>query len=220
MVIAAALRQLCYVRTNRLFAAKVERRAVYAVDFPCGDQRSIHIGIAVRVDLKQMVEHVGAVLPVEIEIGVIRQIHDRVRVGCRRVSDHERVVRRQAIAHLAGQRAGIALLLRRTHIAEHHAAVCHLAVKDTACKSAVQMVRTGVRTEPDHFAAERKSCVFDTVGVSADEGAEKAAAVFVALQCVVAEHHIARNAVFVGDHHPLHRTGVAEELHAHAVFIF
>ena len=52
------------------------------------------------------------------------------------------------------------------------------------------------------------------------ELAKKAAAVFVALQRVIAEHHIARNAVFVGDHHPLHRTGVAEELHAHAVFIF
>src|SRR5262249_4313792 len=76
--------------------------------------------------------------------------------------------------------------------------VCRHARGAYASWSAMQRVRAVICREPNRCAVEHKARIGDPIGVTADRGAEEAAAVEIAAEIVMAEHDVVATTAPVG----------------------
>ena len=185
--------------------------------------------VAVGFDLHHVIHHIAAVLPFEIEIGVVREVDDRRTVGLGLVFDAAYVVFRPPVGDRAGEVARIALLAVGAQAREPHAgpvgfeqrfAPPHHAVE--SLRSAVQVARTSGQTlvggEPHGVAVERERGIGDAVAVAADQGPEEAfASGLEVADVVVSRHDVGDRAVAVGNADPYHAAAVVDDLHRGAV---
>ena len=100
VVVAAAALQLLVgrvdARADRCRLAEVERRAVDRLHLAGRDQRRVDRREAVGLELQLVAEDRALALAGQVEVGVVREVDDRRRVGRRRVVDDEPAVRRAA----------------------------------------------------------------------------------------------------------------------------
>ena len=136
--------------------------------------------------------------PRQVEVRVLRQVHDRGLVGGGGVLDDQLVLRRQQVGHGRLQRARIALVaVGRRHApldADRAVARDLLALPDVLVEpahAAVEVVRPVVRGELVGLAVERERGAADAVRVAPDHVAEERVRVaLVARERVEAERHV------------------------------
>ena len=163
-----------------------------------------------------------ASLPIEIEIAVVREIQDRVLIAHRVITDVQFIFL-PAEFHADAQRAGIALLAVRRNAAEAQS-VCflvdlpHVLVK--ANLAAMQMVRTVVRRERIGLAVQLKHALADAVCEAPDRRADVARVFRIALDRIIAQHHVDELAAAVRRQNAAHRRAVVQNFNAQPVLVF
>jgi len=146
-------------------------------------------------------------LSVEVEVGVVRQVHDG-RCVRRRLERQADLRVRHVVGHPGGQVARETLVPVRALQPEDRAigrVLDHLpqpAVE--AVGSAVQVVATVVRAKPDLPAVEGERAAGDPVRVAADAAPEVVRGRQVVRGRRVAEDDVASHAVTAGDLEPVH----------------
>ena len=172
------------------------------------------------MDLQQLLLHVA--LAVEVKIAVIREIQDRVLIGLGMVMDAEAVAL-PAEAHRERERAGIALLAVGRDARKYEAVGILVRIPDVfvkAAQAAVQMVHAVVFCKGIAFSVQLERRAADAVGKAADGCAEVAGRFDIALQRVIAEHHVGQYAVPVRHLKAADGCAVVQQLRAQAVFVF
>jgi hypothetical protein len=150
-----------------------------------------------------VVDHAG-VLAGEVEVAVVRQVHDGRLVGRRLVIDAEGVVVGQGVRDGGVEVAGVAFLAVLTEVVEADGravlALRLLGAPDDLVETlhaAVEVVGAVVRREGVLFAVEGELALGDAVGVAAGDGAEERVAGEVAVEVLEAEDDVAGVAVLV-----------------------
>ena len=208
------------LRADRFLCAKVEWRAVHTEDAPRGELLLADLGEAVGIQPYCVIEHIGAVLTVEVEVGVIGEVDHGVLVANGGILDLERVVLRQAIQHRSIERAGITLLRRRTFNREFNRVIFDNAIKEAVCKRAVKMVFALILLQVIGLAVQGECGVADAVRVSSDKRTEKAAALFIIGSVLIAEGDVPKHAVPIGHNDTLYRTAVINDGDLHPALVF
>jgi hypothetical protein len=227
MIVALAEAQLLVgipdVGTDRGGMAKVEGCAGHRTQFPGGNQLAVHRGKARGVDLHHVLEHVARAA--QVEVVMLTEAHDRVRVARGAVLQSQRVVVRERVHGAYLQVARKAALAVRTEVAERELrplgrhpgrdhAPHHLVEPHGA---AVQGVVAVIAGEGVALAIERKGAVRDAVGVATDQRAQVRAAFEIAGKIVVPQHHVRVVAGAVGRGERGDGAAVGRDPHLHAV---
>lgn len=207
------------VRADRFLSAEIKRCTLHTEDAPCGKLTLIELRKAVGMEPHRVVKHIGAVLTVEVEVGMIGEVDHGVLVAHGGVLDLKRVVLCQTVQHLSFERAGIALLRRWALKAEFDRVILDNTVKKAVRKCAVKMILALILVQTIDFPVQGERGVFDAVRVPSDERAEKAAALFIIGSVIIAESDIPKHAVPIGHEDALYGTAVVEHGDFHPVFI-
>ena len=194
MVIAVPDGKLGVVRADiapdGLRRAEIERRSRHG-DEPARRQAVLVVlGEAVGIDTQLVRQRRAAAR--EIEIAVVREADDRVRVRNRVIRD-EQAAHGQCVGHGDAQIARIALLAARRQAAEAHIVVPGLGAPHApveAAQAAVQMVRPGVSREDIAPAVQLELSAADAVSVPTDCSAGVALAALVFASIFIAEHDV------------------------------
>ena len=154
--------------------------------------------IAGSVDAQLLVQHIAAA--VQIEVAVVGQVHDGVRVGRDAVIHAECIVLGEGIAHRDLQVAGESILAVGAFGFHEQGVAKGFDTVELAIEAAVQVVGAVVGFQLIGLAAHVEHGVLDAVGVPAHErAAAGTAGRFKVLDVigvgVVAQHHIHRPAL-------------------------
>jgi len=109
--------------SNRVRRCEVHRRAEHREDAPVGQGLRICPRELVRVDLRLVIEYALRRPTLEVEVGVVREVADRVRVTDSTIGDVECVIVRETIGDLCLEIARVAALSVGTDRGELYAAV-------------------------------------------------------------------------------------------------
>src|SRR5690606_26321983 len=133
---------------DRGLRAEIERCAFDARELARRNERSIDGRVAIRIDRELVTEHVARAVAGQVEVGMLREIHDGRFVRRRVVIEDELVLVGERIRHARFERAGKALVAVRARMREDEPALplplerlglpYHLVESDLA---AVQRVR-------------------------------------------------------------------------------
>ena len=201
--------------------AEIERRARDVGDLPGGDQHRVDRRGVAGVDGHDVVEDRAVTLALEVEEGVVREVHHGRLVGRGLVVDAELVFGRERVGHLDLQVAretflsvGVEVLHHQTvfrgrnHVPDH-------AVQ--AFEPAVERLAVIVDRQAVLRAVEREAALGDAVGVGSHDRAEEAFAVIVdvAVDRLVAEHDVFVVARTVGGPERYDACAVVGDLHGH-----
>ena len=225
MVVSRAVAQLLVVGADALAdgvrLAEIERRARDVGDLPGGDQHRVDRRGVAGVDGHDVVEDRAVTLALEVEEGVVREVHHGRLVGRGLVVDAELVFGRERVGHLDLQVAretflsvGVEVLHHQTvfrgrnHVPDH-------AVQ--AFEPAVERLAVIVDRQAVLRAVEREAALGDAVGVGSHDRAEEAFAVIVdvAVDRLVAEHDVFVVARTVGGPERYDACAVVGDLHGH-----
>ena len=189
---------------------EIHGRALDGEDFTGGQAFRIGGGEKGSMQLELMLKDGAAFEAAQIEVGVVGEVADGVRVGDGGVVDGEPVVVGQAVDYGDLQVPGITLIPIRAEIGQGQGAVPDLILPDdlvVAQKAAVKLVFALVGVQGIGFSAQFKAGLGQAVGVPPDEGAQIPAHFFVGFYGGVAQHHVLRPSVAVG--HPQGLEGAA-----------
>ena len=154
--------------------------------------------IAGSVDAQLLVQHVAAA--VQIEVAVIGQVHDGVRVGRDAVIHAECIVLGEGIAHRDLQVAGEPVLTVGAFGLHEQGVAKGFDPVELAAEAAVEVVGAVVGLQLIGLAPHGKYCILDAVGVAAHKGTAAGAAGGVEVRLVVCHgvvtHHHVHRAVF------------------------
>ena len=201
VVIAGAVFQVdarvVEVLPDRGEAAEIHRRPLRAVqrDNPSGRQAVLVVlGEAVRKNLDALPLHAAAVVPVQIKVGVVGQVDDRVAVAQRPVEDGQAVLLVEGIFDRDDQIARIALLPVGAEVGKDHALlVGNLPVPQPPVKAgrpAVQVVGAVVDRKMVLLPSQGKSAPADAVGVAARHRAKAGGLPLIVLDAVAPQHDV------------------------------
>ncbi len=145
-----------------------------------GDKIGVHGREAVRVDLKQMPQNVPVPLARQVEVGMVRQVHDRGPVRDCPVIDAQNLLVRPPVSHGYLQVAGELLLAVRTDTREDDAVAGggRLRLPQHQVKThlpAMQAVRPVIGDQPVLPAVQIEGRARDAVAVPADGPADETA---------------------------------------------
>ena len=99
---------------DRFSHAEVHRRTCHIDQFPGWDRLCVRTRIKICIQHNRVSEHIPAVMSVEIEITVVRQIQDRILIRRSVISDPKFIVFRQFIRHTDSHIPRIPLIPIRT----------------------------------------------------------------------------------------------------------
>ncbi|MPM41369.1 hypothetical protein SDC9_88024 [bioreactor metagenome] len=193
--------------------SKIERAARDGHDFARGEDMRIDARCKIRLDLKRLIENRAAALTGQIEVRVIGQIDDGVRVRYRKVADGEHVVLGERIDHHDGETAGEVFVPVRAEERKGDGVFFGFRFPNLFIKafaSAVAAVFKVVCKDLVLHAVERKAGLADAVGDAPDGGAKKHGVLAVLFQRVVTEHNVHQFARAVGYAHALPGCAVVE----------
>ena len=192
-------------RAERAECAEVLRRAGHVEPPARGNLPRIHLEGLRGVQAQLVVEHRAARLAREVEVDVVREVHDRRPVGPGQVGDLHGVVVVEVEDRLDVQLARVALVAVLREERHHHAVGLHAALPDAVGKvlrPAVQVVAAVVDLQRVGHAVDRHASAGDAVGAAAHALARGGTVVEVALGMLVAQYHVGHAALAVG-----HREG-------------
>ena len=225
VVVTAAVAQLFVVGPDALAdgmrLAEIERRARYVGDLTRGDQHRIDGRGAAGVDRQHVVEDGAVAFALEVEEGVVREVHDGGFVGRGVVVDAELVSGRERVGHANLQVARESLFAVGVRVGQHEPVVGgRYHVPDDAVQSvqtSVERLSVVVLRQGVFHAVEREAAAGDAVGIGAHDGAEEALAgvVDVAGERVVAQYDILVTALAVRGPERYDTGAVVGDLHGH-----
>ena len=171
--------------------------------------------IAGGIDAQLLVQHVAAA--VQIEVAVVGQVHDGVRVGRDAVIHAECIVLGEGIAHRDLQVAGESILAVGAFGFHEQGVAKGFDPVELAVEAAVQVVGAVVSLQLVGRAAHAELCILNAVGVAPHErtaaGAGRGQEVRLVIgHGVVADHHIHR-AVFGRYDNVFDHTAVVQHTH-------
>lgn len=225
VVVARAVAQLLVVGADALAdgvrLAEVEGRARDVGDLSGGDQHRIDRRGVAGIDGHDVVEDRAVTLALEVEEGVVREIHHGRLVGRGAVINPEFVFGRERVGHLDLQVARKTLLSVGVEVLHHQLVfrgrnyVPDHAVQ--AVDSAVERLAVVVDRQVVLRAVERETSLGDAVGVGSHDRAEEAFAVIVdvTVDRLVAEHDVFVVARAVGSPERYDAGAVVGDLHGH-----
>ena len=121
-----------------------------------GSVSRIPLREAVAVQLQMVVHHIPAALARQVEVGVVCEVHHRISLRPGGVAELQRVVRRQGIADLHVQGAGVSLLAVRAAAAEDQAVPGGLRREQRRAVDAVEVVAAVVFLQLVCLSVERE----------------------------------------------------------------
>ena len=172
------------------------------------------------MDGQNGIQHVAAVVAVQVEVGVVGQVEHRILVACRLVGQAQGIVGGDGQGDGNGQAAGIPFLPVLRHGGQAQAGLVSLVEDGRFPDFFVKAMDTPVQVAAARLVAahvvgaavQREGAAGDAVGVPADGGTLVGAfGVYVILQPVVAQ-----NDVFAGELHRLQGGAVGENGHFEA----
>ena len=186
---------------ERAERAEILRRAGHVEAAARGDLAFVHFEYLRGVEPQFVVEHVARRLAREVEVDVVREVHDRRAVGACEVGDLQWIVVVEIEYGLHGERARIALVAifreeRHDHAVRLHASLPH-AVGE-ALRAAVEVVASVVGLQPVLRAFDLHASAGDAVGAAAHAFARSRGVAEIPLRAAVAQHHVVQTAVAVG----------------------
>ena len=202
MVVAACHLQLVVVRIDAL-TDPVRCREVHR----CADNRenaSVGQGLRIRpcelvgVDLCFVVEYAWRSRALEVEVGVVCEVADRICVADGTVGDRECIVVREAIGNLCREVAGVTALAVGADDGELHAAVHDFRRPEMvvqplrASVDVVLLLGTRVQFELIGAPCDRDASARDAVCVPSDDSAHRGGVCDVVLAGLIAEHDVER----------------------------
>src|SRR5580693_9395424 len=156
---------------------EIVRRVLYGGEFAGRDQRGTDGGVAVSVDIHDVVENVAS--SGKIEVAVIGKIDGSWFGGFGSVRDFQRIVVRERVGDGHCQRAGEIFLAVGASVGEANGSALqllerfrlpHSAIE--AYVAAVQRVRSVVGSERIFFAVEREFSFGNAIRETPDDAAE------------------------------------------------
>ena len=200
VVVAAAYEQLRVVgldvASDGLGGAEVEGGALDGEEAAERDGDLVDGGVAVGVDLQEVVVDAAVEVAVEIEIAVIGEVDDGGAVGDGVVVDAEAVVVAEGVGDADLHRAGEAVVAVGACMGQHQfpVGVLHYVEEGIlpARGAAVKAVGAVVLRQLAGEAVDGDASTGQAVGIAPDDGAEVALVVLrqVVLRAVEALHHV------------------------------
>ena len=96
---------------------EIEWRAIYREKF-VGAEMGVVLHAGVSVHLKKMIHNIATLVTLEIEVGVVREVHHSRRVGCSLVFGLHDIIICQPISYPSIHISGIAFFAVRTESME------------------------------------------------------------------------------------------------------
>src|SRR5690606_39162639 len=167
-----------------------------------------------------MVEHAAISLPVEIEKGVIGEVHYRGFIRFSTVGNHQFVIVGKPIFHHDGELTGETLFTIGSDIIEvgllaiYHAPIPYTRME--AAGTAMQCIRSVVGLDAERFAIDGETSVRDAVCKSSGCYAMiNLVRREVPLYAIKSEHHIGGIPAFVGHDKPDNPGSIVGKGHGH-----
>ena len=199
------------VAAQRLACAEIHRRAGHRQDAARGAGLVVALEVVGGIDAELLAQHIAAA--VEVEIGVVRQVDDGIRIAGDTVVHPQSVVRGEDVPHADLQIPRETILARRAFGLHQERIAEHLHIVDLPGEGAVQVISAVVGFQLVGLAAEGKFRVLDAVGVPAHERTAAGAAGRVEICLIVGE------GVVPDDHIHKARLGGDEKIFDHAAVV-
>ena len=215
VVVAVAVAELFEIgieaRPDRCRTAEIHRRAGHRQDAARGAGLVVALEVVGGIDAELLAQHIAAA--VEVEIGVVRQVDDGIRIAGDTVVHPQSVVRGEDVPHADLQIPRETILARRAFGLHQERVAEHLHIVDLPGEGAVQVISAVVGFQLVGLAAEGKFRVLDAVGVPAHERTAAGAAGRVEICLIVGE------GVVPDDHIHKARLGGDEEIFDHTAVV-
>ena len=209
-------------RSERPERPEILRCTLYVEQLPRRDLPLVHFEHLRGVELQLVVENRPGVFARQVEIDVVREIHDGGPVGAGQIGDLQRAVFVEVEDRLDAQLARITLVAVLREQGHDHAVGLHAALPDPVGKvlrAAVQVVHAVVYFERVLLALDGHPAVGDAVGAAAHALAGGGSVVEIALGSLVAQHDVGHAAFAVGHHGGDDCRAIVREAHLGAAVV-